>query len=52
MICKHVYKNRNEKVCSLCKKFTNNINWEKENLMRQQWLLDNPDAKYIGWTSI
>ena len=28
------------------------INWEEQNKMREQWLLDNPDAKYIGWTSI
>ena len=28
------------------------INWEEQNKMRQQWLLDNPDAGYIGWMSI
>ena len=52
MICEHIYKNRNEEVCSLCGKLTHNINWEKQNLMYKQWLLDNPDSEYIGWTSI
>jgi len=31
---------------------SSDINWEEQNKMREQWLLDNPDAKYIGWTSI
>jgi hypothetical protein len=26
--------------------------WVKQNLLRQQWLIDNPDAQYIGWMSI
>ena len=30
----------------------NNINWEEQNKMREQWLRDNPDAGYIGWMSI
>lgn len=30
----------------------NDVNWEEQNKMRQQWLLDNPDAGYVGWTSI
>ena len=28
------------------------INWEYQNQLREQWLKDNPEAKYIGWTSI
>jgi len=28
------------------------INWEEQNRLRQQWLQDNPDAKYEGWMSI
>jgi hypothetical protein len=30
----------------------NDINWEEQNKMREQWLLDNPDSGYIGWMSI
>lgn len=26
--------------------------WIKQNKMRQEWLDANPDAQYIGWTSI
>lgn len=31
---------------------THQINWAYQNELRKQWLLDNPDAKYIGWMSI
>ena len=26
--------------------------WIKQNKLRQEWLNANPDATYIGWTSI
>jgi hypothetical protein len=26
--------------------------WAKQNALRKQWLIDNPDAQYIGWMSI
>jgi hypothetical protein len=26
--------------------------WIKQNKLRQEWLAVNPDAQYIGWTSI
>jgi hypothetical protein len=28
------------------------IDWKYQNQLREQWLKDNPEAKYIGWTSI
>jgi hypothetical protein len=28
------------------------IDWAYQNKLREQWLLDNPDAQYIGWMSI
>jgi hypothetical protein len=28
------------------------IDWAKQNALREQWLIDNPDAQYIGWMSI
>lgn len=28
------------------------MNWEEQNKLRQQWLMDNPDAEYEGWMSI
>jgi hypothetical protein len=26
--------------------------WAKQNELHKQWLIDNPDAQYIGWMSI
>jgi hypothetical protein len=26
--------------------------WKQQNEMRQEWLAANPDAAYIGWSSI
>ena len=28
------------------------IDWAKQNTLREQWLIDNPDSQYIGWMSI
>ncbi len=28
------------------------IDWAYQNKLREQWLLDNPDAQYTGWMSI
>jgi len=28
------------------------IDWTKQNELHKQWLIDNPDAGYIGWMSI
>jgi hypothetical protein len=28
------------------------IDWAHQNKLREQWLLDNPNAQYIGWMSI
>lgn len=28
------------------------VDWEYQNQLRAQWLADNPQAAYIGWTSI
>jgi len=28
------------------------IDWEYQNQLREQWLKNNPDAKYLGWVSI
>jgi len=30
----------------------NDIDWAAQNKLREQWLTDNPDAKYLGWVSI
>jgi hypothetical protein len=30
----------------------NDIDWEHQNKLRQQWLMDNPEAEYQGWMSI
>ena len=34
------------------KKESNDLNWKEQNKLRQQWILDNPDAEYEGWMSI
>lgn len=28
------------------------IDWAKQNALREQWLKNNPDSQYIGWMSI
>jgi hypothetical protein len=28
------------------------MDWAYQNKLREQWLKDNPDAEFIGWTSI
>jgi hypothetical protein len=28
------------------------IDWAHQNKLREQWLIDNPEAKYGGWVSI
>lgn len=30
----------------------NEIDWEYQNQLREQWLKDNPNAEYEGWMSI
>jgi hypothetical protein len=52
MTCSHVYNYRGEKICSLCGNITNETDWEHQNKLREQWLMDNPDAEYQGWMSI
>ena len=29
-----------------------NIDWAHQNKLREQWLIDNPEATYLGWVSI
>ena len=31
---------------------TSDIYWPHQHKLREQWLIDNPDAKYLGWVSI
>lgn len=31
---------------------SNNIDWELQNKLREEWLANNPDAEYQGWVSI
>ncbi len=31
---------------------SNDIDWEYQNQLREQWLKDIPDAKYEAWMSI
>jgi hypothetical protein len=28
------------------------LDWEYQNKLREQWLLDNPNSEYEGWMSI
>ena len=30
----------------------NDIDWEWQNALREEWLSNNPDAQYQGWVSI
>ena len=31
---------------------SNDMDWEYQNKLREQWLKDNPNAEYEGWMSI
>ena len=39
-------------MCAHHDEMTHQINWAYQNELRKQWLLDNPNAQYIGWMSI
>ena len=39
-------------MCANHDEMTHSIDWTYQNNLREQWLLDNPDAQYIGWMSI
>jgi hypothetical protein len=39
-------------MCNSHDDLTHEINWIYQNKLREQWLIDNPDAQYIGWMSI
>jgi len=50
--CIHIFSIINKNTCDLCNQPTNEINWQKQNEMKEEWHKDNPDAKYGGWVSI
>jgi len=52
MMCDHVYKTTDTSLCPKCGLESHDINWAKENKLREEWLLANPNAKYGGWISI
>jgi len=39
-------------MCANHDEMTHSINWVYQNKLREQWLIDNPNAQYIGWMSI
>jgi hypothetical protein len=39
-------------MCDSHDKGTHEINWQHQNQLREQWLINNPDADYEGWMSI
>jgi hypothetical protein len=38
--------------CGDCGCKSNDICWPQQNELREKWLTDNPDSKYLGWMSI
>lgn len=50
--CIHIFSIINKQTCDLCNQPTHEINWQKQNQLKEQWHLDNPDAAYEGWMSI
>jgi len=50
--CDHIYQNVNAEICPKCGKPTHEINWQKENELKEKWKEKNPNAKYEGWWSI
>jgi len=51
-MCEHVYKSTGVSLCPKCGLATNDILWNNQNKLREQWHIDNPDAEYVGWMSI
>ena len=39
-------------MCNSHDDLTHQINWAYQNHLREQWLVDNPEAEYEGWMSI
>ncbi len=39
-------------MCANHDEMTHTINWIHQNKLREQWVVDNPNAQYIGWMSI
>jgi hypothetical protein len=31
---------------------SHDVDWKLQNKLRQQWLINNPQAEYLGWVSI
>ncbi len=52
LICEHVYKNMGSEICPLCAQCTHDTDWAKQNKLQIEWKINNPNAGYIGWTSI
>jgi hypothetical protein len=50
--CIHIFSIINKQTCDLCNQPTHEINWQKQNKLKEQWHQDNPDAQYEGWMSI
>lgn len=50
--CFHVLNVINKSVCDLCNRLTNEINWQLQNELKNEWHINNPNAKYEGWMSI
>lgn len=51
-MCEHVYKNLGPGICKICGLESHNVDWEKQNILKEIWHKENPDAKYEGWMSI
>ena len=52
MICEHVYKDLGTGPCPKCGLLTHVVDWKYQNELMKRWKKDNPNAKYVGWTSI
>lgn len=50
--CQHVYKTLNTALCHYCGLPTNEVDWDSQNRLKEQWHIDNPNAQYEGWMSI
>jgi hypothetical protein len=52
MLCDHVYRSMGSDICPQCGKRTNEVNWQLQNKMAEEWKIANPNAKSDGWWSI
>jgi hypothetical protein len=51
-MCRHIYEEVHKDYCPDCGEWTHRTDWEKQNMLAEQWRKDNPNAGEGVWWSI